>query len=164
MDAAAEMNKEFPGTAITYLDANFPFINGFPMVFHLSHNDGKKLDLSFFYIDKKSGQPVNGSPSFIGYGICEEPRADEMKVPCEEQGYWQYSLERKWTPQSARKYFLFDSVRTKRLAELIASQSSIQKVFIEPHLKQRLGLKSGKVRFHGCHAARHDDHLHIQTN
>ena len=30
---------------ITYLDANFPFYNGFPLLPHLSHNDGKKLIL-----------------------------------------------------------------------------------------------------------------------
>ncbi len=30
-------------TSITYLDANFPFIDGFPLLPHLSHNDGKKL-------------------------------------------------------------------------------------------------------------------------
>ena len=30
---------------IHYLDANFPFINKFPLLPHLSHNDGKKIDL-----------------------------------------------------------------------------------------------------------------------
>jgi len=27
---------------VSYLDANFPFIYGFPLLPHLSHNDGKK--------------------------------------------------------------------------------------------------------------------------
>lgn len=31
------------GIEIRYLDANFPFIDGFPLLPHLSHNDGKKL-------------------------------------------------------------------------------------------------------------------------
>ena len=31
------------GITINYLDANFPFLNGFPLLPHLSHNDGKKL-------------------------------------------------------------------------------------------------------------------------
>ena len=37
---------------ITYLDANFPFYDGFPLVPHLSHNDGKKIDISFMYKTK----------------------------------------------------------------------------------------------------------------
>ena len=31
------------GIKTTYLDANFPFLNGFPLFPHLSHNDGKKI-------------------------------------------------------------------------------------------------------------------------
>jgi len=37
------------------------------------------------------------------------------------------------------------------------------KIFIEPHLKSRLGFANdSKVRFHGCAAVRHDDHIHIE--
>ena len=36
------------------------------------------------------------------------------------------------------------------------------KVFIEPHLRRRLGVESSKLRFQGCRAARHDDHIHMQ--
>ena len=43
--AAIDVNREFPGTEVNYLDASFPFINKFPLFPHLSHNDGKKLDL-----------------------------------------------------------------------------------------------------------------------
>lgn len=39
--------------SITYLDANFPFFDGFPLLPHLSHNDGKKIDLAFMYIDEQ---------------------------------------------------------------------------------------------------------------
>ena len=54
--AAENMNKTFPGTNINYLDANFPFINKFPLLPHLSHSDGKKLDLSFQYNNNTTGQ------------------------------------------------------------------------------------------------------------
>lgn len=79
-DVANKMNTQFPGTTINYLDANFPFINGFPLFPHLSHNDGKKLDISFCYLDHKTGKPTNNSPSFFGYGICEEPLANEINT------------------------------------------------------------------------------------
>ncbi len=45
---ATKMNNKYPGTVVNYLDANFPFINKFPLPPHLSHNDGKKLDVAFF--------------------------------------------------------------------------------------------------------------------
>ena len=37
----------------------------------------------------------------------------------------------------------------------------VQKILIEPHLKERLQLQSSKVRFQGSRAARHDDHVHV---
>ena len=51
---------------------------------------------------------------------------------------------------------------TKYLIQQIANDKAVQKIFIEPHLKQRFGLRNGKIRFHGCHAVRHDDHIHVQ--
>ncbi|WEX89606.1 hypothetical protein PZN02_003519 [Sinorhizobium garamanticum] len=39
----------------------------------------------------------------------------------------------------------------------------LEKVFIEPHVKNALGITDGHVRFQGCRAARHDDHIHIQV-
>ena len=58
--------------------------------------------------------------------------------------------------------YRFDEERTKALVLLFAANQSIGKIFIEPHLKQRLHLTSNKIRFHGCRAVRHDDHLHVQ--
>ena len=45
-DVARKMNDKYPGTMLNYLEANFPFIDKFPLLPHLSHNDGKKLDVS----------------------------------------------------------------------------------------------------------------------
>ncbi len=161
---AEEMSVKYPGTVVSYLDANLPFISGFPLVPHWSHNDGRKLDLAFCYLDSKTAREVNESPSFIGYGVSEGPRAGEENKTdfCEEKGYLQYGLLNKLVPQWNKGDFVFDSVRTKSMVELFVGQNSIRKVFIEPHLKVRLGLDSDKIRFHGCHAVRHDDHLHIE--
>jgi hypothetical protein len=163
-EVAKQMNVKFPGTTVNYLDANFPFINKFPLIPHLSHNDGKKLDLSFCYRNTKTNEPTNECPSFIGYGICEEPRPDEKNTAnfCANKGYWQYSFMTKVISQDNIQDFTFDSVKTRELVTLFATQSSIGKIFIEPHLKTRLNLTSGKIRFHGCQAVRHDDHIHIQ--
>jgi hypothetical protein len=164
MDVGRLMNIKFPGTVINYLDANFPFFDGFPLVPHLSHNDGKKLDIAFCYIDSKTGNATNETPSFIGYGVNEEPAANEVNMPgmCAEKGNWQYNFIASIVPQGDKANFKFDSRRTRYLVSLFAESPSIQKIFIEPHLKTRLKLTSDKVRFHGCHAVRHDDHVHIQ--
>jgi len=164
MNIASDMNQQFPGTTLNYLEANFPFIDGFPLIPHLSHNDGKKLDLAFAYISKETGHPTNDTPSPFGYGICEEPRLNEINTAllCSSQGKWQYSLLKKFMPQSRKAQFIFDSTRTKAIVNAFVAQYKIGKIFIEPHLKTRLKLTSDKIRFHGCQAVRHDDHIHVQ--
>jgi hypothetical protein len=163
-EVAKQMNDKFPGTILNYLDANFPFINKFPLFPHLSHNDGKKLDLAFCYLDRKTNKQTNQCPSFIGYGINEEALPNEKNTSdfCSENGYWQYSLIQKIVPQGNKKNFTFDIVKTRELVSLIAVRQTIGKIFIEPHLKARLSLTTDKIRFHGCQAVRHDDHIHIQ--
>ncbi len=164
MDIATDMNQQFPGTTLNYLEANFPFIDGFPLIPHLSHNDGKKLDLAFAYISKEKGLITNDTPSPFGYGICEEPRSNEINTAllCSSLGKWQYSLLKKFMPQSRKDLFIFDSTRTKAIVNAFTAQNKIGKIFIEPHLKTRLNLTSDKIRFHGCQAVRHDDHIHVQ--
>lgn len=38
------------------------------------------------------------------------------------------------------------------------------KILIEPHIPARLGVSSRAIRFQGCRAARHDDHIHNQIS
>lgn len=161
---AEKMNQKHPGVTVNYLDANFPFLNKFPLFPHLSHYDGKKLDLSFQYNSTTLNQATNKVPSWIGYGICEEPKAGEEDIAgyCASQGYWQYGWLRRAVPQTNKANFKFDELRTKDLVNAFASEKAIARIFIEPHLKKRLKLTSEKIIFHGCHAVRHDDHIHVQ--
>lgn len=161
---AENMRTTYSGTAVNYLDANFPFFDRFPLLPHLSHHDGKKLDLSFQYDKPRTGQITQSIPSFTGYGVCEAPLAGEENTPenCEKKGYWQYSILRDLTPQGSRSRFALNPDRTRSLIQAFAAEKKIGKIFIEPHLKARLGLTSAKIRFHGCRAVRHDDHIHVQ--
>ena len=161
---ADRMNERHPGTTLNYLDANFPFVNHFPLFPHLSHNDGKKLDLSFLYKDSKTGIETNEVPSWIGYGICEEPRTGEVNRPddCAKKGFWQYSALKENLPQGAKANFIFDEVRTRLMINSFVKENNLGKILIEPHLKTRLHLTSDKIRLHGCNAVRHDDHIHVQ--
>ncbi|MBB3160131.1 hypothetical protein FHS25_000563 [Rhizobium laguerreae] len=70
---AAHMDREFPGAVTVALDANFPFVNGFPLLPHLSHADGKKLDFAYYYKDV-DGAFLNGATrSPIGYFASSNP-------------------------------------------------------------------------------------------
>lgn len=164
IDVANKMNEIYPGTTINYLDANFPFINNFPLLPHLSHNDGRKLDLSYCYKDSKTGKSTNECPSFIGYGISVEPKKEEINMGCicSEKGYWAYSLLSKIVSKKNKLNYNFDEDKTKNLVNLFVANKGIGKIFIEPHLKTRLNLFSNKVKFHGCKSVRHDDHIHVQ--
>ena len=149
---------------IHYLDANFPFFDGFPLLPHLSHNDGKKLDLSLIY-QNADGTLSNKQKSFSGYGVFEGPKDGEYNQieQCKQAGYFQYDFPKYLSFGSINDELKFSEKGTKLLIETILKYDSIEKVFIEPHLKTRLGLSNSKIRYHGCGAVRHDDHIHIQV-
>ncbi len=146
--------------AITYLDANFPFFNGFPLLPHLSHNDGKKVDIAFQYKTKK-GQSTNDKNSLLGYGIYTNSQ-NRINTYCKSTGFWQYDMT-KYLGITTNKDLILDKNRTKTLILSLLRHTKDSKIFIEPYLKQELGLQPyNAVRFHGCQAVRHDDHIHLQ--
>lgn len=71
------LKKEDPNFNIYFLDANFPFFNGFPLLPHLSHNDGKKLDISLVY-ETQDGEISTKQKSVSGYGVFEGPQNEEI--------------------------------------------------------------------------------------
>ena len=52
--------------------------------------------------------------------------------------------------------------RMKTALRTLAADPRVGKIFIEPHLKQRFAPDLAKIRFQGCRAARHNDHIHLQ--
>lgn len=164
-EIANSLKSYNPKIKLVYLDANFPFIDGFPLAPHVSHKDGKKIDISFVYEDKNQ-IVTNQKLSNSGYGVFEEPINQEynQSIVCKEKGYWQYNFTRYFTFGSINKHLFFSEKATKKLLLAIINQKQVHKIFIEPHLKNRLHLQSSKIRFHGCQAVRHDDHIHFQIN
>lgn len=164
-DTAKRMQQKYPGTVLAYMDANFPFINGYPLIPHLSHSDGKKVDLAFLYKDPQTGETLHRQArNFIGYGGVDGPKGNEPNMPetCKSRGHWQYNLLARILPSRSEEKMELDHVRMKLFVRYLVEDKRTGKILIEPHLKQRLGLTYNKVRFHGCHAVRHDDHLHVQ--
>ncbi|MDC8003493.1 hypothetical protein POV27_05485 [Aureisphaera galaxeae] len=159
-----QLNLTYPGLELVYLDANFPFFDGFPLPPHLSHSDGKKIDINFIY--QKEGTLSNKKPSLSGYGVYEAPKSNEWDQPshCEEKGHWQYSFPQFLTFGTWNEELQFADAATKDLLNTMLRHPNTQKVFIEPHLKQRLRLEHKRLRYHGCQAVRHDDHIHLQVH
>ena len=159
------MNQAFPGTTTLALDANFPFFDGFPLFPHLSHSDGRKLDVAFFYQNTDGSYLDKATRSPIGYFAFEQPHPDSI-LPCRDREdlltlRWDLDfLQPLWRPLP------LEDGRTAEALRWLAGEGSgfgIEKIFVEPHLAQRLGVEAESIRFQGCRAARHDDHIHMQV-
>ena len=159
---AADVNREFPGSVTVALDANFPLIDGFPLLPHLSHDDGDKLDLSYFYAAPDGTYEPGVSRSPIGYWAFEMPSPDE-ETSCPIGG-----LSLRWDMESLQPLFPrleLEPQRTGYALRWLVSEGpayGVERIFLEPYLARRLGVASPLLGFQGCRAARHDDHIHLQ--
>ncbi len=151
---AEEMDKRHPGTVTVVLDANFPFLDGFPLLPHLSHDDGEKADLAFYYAGE-TGYLKGATRSPIGYFAFEQgPKECSKTWPTLR---WDFdALQPLWHDYG------IDEDRNRSVLEVLVEDDRVGKVFVEPHLVDRLGASHPKIRFQGCRAARHDDHIHFQ--
>lgn len=152
--AADDVATRFPGTQTRSLDAGFPFLTGFPLLPHLSHDDGEKLDLALYWRSEDGYQP------------------GKSRFP---MGYWGYAdgstnCPARWTDlrwdwpwlNSILPAMRPDVPRLTHLLSSLRNDPVIGKILLEPHLQAATALNSEKIRFQGCRAARHDDHIHIQ--
>ena len=166
IDTGLKLSEKEPGLRLQYLDAGFPFWDGYPLWPHLTHDDGRKVDLLFLYRDQETNRIVNRPLSVLGYGIVEGPQEGEYDRPaaCASQGFWQYSAVSRITPQPDPERYAFDAALNKEFFSVLIGDPRTEKILIEPHLKTRLGLKrKEKIRYQGCHSVRHDDHVHLQV-
>jgi hypothetical protein len=163
-ELSGEIQRAFPGTITLFLDANFPFLNGFPLLPHLSHGDGRKLDLAFYYADADSRYLPAATRSPIGYWAFEQPSASDSS-PCGASSW----LSLRWDLNFLQDTFpdrVLEQRRTSAALQWLLSDGSrfkVDRIFIEPYLAARLNVQaSPALGFQGCRAARHDDHIHIQ--
>ena len=125
---------------------------------HLSHGDGKEIDLALLYLGS-GGTPLPGPPTVdpLGYQAYEPPRWESERA-C--RGGARGANERPDPPPN--RNWRLDEVRTRFMINTFANDVRVRRIFIEPHLKSRLGFaNNSKIRFAGCAAGRHDDHFHV---
>lgn len=154
---ARQFRQIHPGATLRYLDAGFPFLDGFPLLPHLSHSNGRKVDLAYFYQRKTGGRPVNFSPAWLGYWFYEQPSSPKENACLGRRNWLRWDFD--WLQPRYAAYAL-DVERTRTLLTLLAADA--QKILLEPHVQKKLGIQAANIRFQGCHAARHDDHIHAQ--
>ena len=154
INVAEEMDQRFPGTETLVLDANFPFLDGFPLLPHLSHDDGEKVDLALFYRDE-GGYLPGETRSPIGYFAFEQGPTE-----CPSR-----LLTLRWDLDSLQplwKDYTLDTSRNAEMLRILSRDERVDRIFVEPHLARTLNVVHSKIRFQGCRAARHDDHIHFQ--
>lgn len=153
-ETAAEMERRFPGTQTLVLDANFPFFDGFPLLPHLSHDDGEKVDLAFYYRDD-TGYLPGATRSPIGYFAFEQgPTICAEGWPTLR---WDFdAVQPLWRDHA------LDVPRNRAVLQILSGDDRVGRIFVEPHLVQSLGVAHPSIGFQGCRAARHDDHIHLQ--
>jgi hypothetical protein len=155
--AAAAVASQFPGTVTLALDGGFPFADGFPLLPHLSHDDGEKLDLAFFYAGPAGAYVPGRTRSPLGYFAFETPGEPETCPPVWLTTRWRIAWLQPLLPD-----LRLEAERTAALVRVLLADVRVGKVFVEPALARDLGLSDAKLRFQGCRAARHDDHVHVQ--
>ncbi len=153
-DTATEMDRRYPGTTTLVLDANFPFFDGFPLLPHLSHDDGEKVDLAFYYADE-SGYLPGATRSPIGFFAFED--GPTTCTPSFPSLRWDLGLL-----QPLWRDHVPDVRRNRTALQILAGDPRVGRIFVEPHLLQSWNVSHPSIGFQGCNAARHDDHIHLQ--
>ena len=162
---AADVTRVYPGAITLTLDGSFPFVDGFPLPPHLSHDDGLKLDLAYYYRGSDGAYAPGRTRSPLGYFAFEQPQTSDPQ-PCAGRAdiitlRWDLPWLQRLFPQME-----LDEERTAHALRWLVEAGptyGVSRVLIEPHVAARLGVTGPILRFQGCRAARHDDHLHVEV-
>lgn len=157
---AARVAASHPGTIIAYLDASHPFDWGVPLVPHFGHGSGREIDLGLFYAHHDGEERPLGGAWWLGYGAFRPAeRVSDADVCAGRDGPFRWNL--RWL-QGLFGDLELDRRRTSTLVAALLRERRVERLFIEPGLASALGMQDPRVRFAGCHAARHDDHVHVR--
>lgn len=163
---ARDLGREHAGLVVATLDAAFPVIDGFPLPPHLSHDDGRRIDLAYFYKDKAGNPLPLAAPSFLGYWGFEAPAAGDAALCADKVRWLTFRWDMDWFQAFVRKDLTLDEERTAAMLRWLVEKGpeyGVGKILLEPHMTKRLGVSSPMIRFQGCRAARHDDHIHVEV-
>lgn len=154
-DAAERVAATYPGTITLALDGGFPF-PGLPLIPHLSHADGRKLDFAFYYQTPEGHYLPGKTRAPLGYFAFEALHSTHCP-PAFPTLRWNFRWMQGLYPDRP-----LEPRRTAELGQALLADPRLGKMLLEPPVAKQLGLTDPRLRFQGCRAARHDDHFHIQ--
>lgn len=149
----AQVFFDATGTPLVYLDGSGP--ENKRLWPHRSHGSGDQLDIVLPF-ENLDGEALTRGPTELGYGSYEPPREGELDLCSGKKRPANFG-----DPPQDRNWQL-DETRARILLSIVLDAPETKRVFLEPHITERLDLQDHpKVGFAGCYAARHDDHIHI---
>lgn len=159
IDSVHRFSEEHPGVIVRYLDAGFPFPT-LPLLPHLSHRDGQKIDVAFLF--ERDGAYVDQARSPIGYwGYAKEsPPRPECEGTVKTLGPFSFPL--RWDFDSVQTYWPdldLDIAKNRALLRAFAKDPRVCSILLEPGLHPTL--RAPKLIKNSCAVARHDDHFHL---
>lgn len=155
-DLAVTVAAAHPDAIVHYMEASWPSGKK-PMPPHLSHGDGREIDVALFY-ETRAGVALQRPPTPSGY-YAFEPRRRTDADPCAGKTRPGNNAD----PPEVRDWRL-DEVRTRTLIRALLDDRRVRRLLLEPHLKKRLGFASeDRIRFPGCNTLRHDGHVHVDV-
>jgi hypothetical protein len=153
-DLACHMAARAPGTITLALDAGFPFLGGFPLLPHLSHDDSEKLDFAFYYTDEEGRYLPGATRPPLEYFAFEEGPSDCPPASPRSAGTWPGS-----SPSSP-------AARSRAGARAKPSPGFFPIPARHACSLSRIGPKAsgflGKSSASRAAAPRHDDHVHVE--
>ncbi|WP_316014821.1 hypothetical protein [Roseobacter sp. HKCCA0434] len=132
------------GVPLRTLDAGFPL--PMPMLPHLSHGGGRAVDIAL---------PLERGALPWGYWAFVQPGADDPQPCTGQDGPLRWDMAALQPPE-----VVLDAASFARQVRALLDQDLT--ILIEPHLEADLPFESDALRFQGCSAARHDDHIHVR--
>ena len=153
LHSAAKLQSGHPGSYVAYMDVSARM--GGPIARHLSHRDGRDVDILFFGRSPRGLEPGAISWNTVGYGL---------KYDCDTRtnsAGWSFDEERSWD-------FLM-ALRGNGYA-------AVEKIFVEPCVEdwilefgaqkgaaaEDLGWVRETLRYAGPRSGDHLDHFHIR--
>lgn len=157
-----------------YPDMTFPVLDAGPMYSgmggrYTSRNWRKRgwsVDLAYFYQDAAGKYVPHETPSPIGFWGFQAPPAGSKPVCADDAVSSFLRWDMAWFQAYVRQDLTLDERRTAAMLRWLTQrgrQFGVKEVLIEPHMAKRLGVTSPLIRFQGCLAARHDDHIHVEV-
>jgi penicillin-insensitive murein endopeptidase len=154
MRAAAVVERELAGSTLVVNDLGL--IEGGPIVQHGSHQAGRDVDVLFYLLDARSGEPVPSvgaplDPKGIGWDFKDlATPADDHKVKLDLPRTWRFfQALLEVAPEHVQRVYLVEHLRTLLLAEAERSRAPVE-------LRERFADLSCQP------STPHDDHAHIR--